>query len=134
MLLQYCDKGAGFLHNCEDLLESCMKSHYGKSFNQEVASHANSSSLCFQLIYHLRCINLDAHFNEKPINHLIEEARHSNGWLIFNTLDVTNDPSPYGCTPELLHSVVAAVANSGIEILPIKHALGRAMFRPTVFD
>lgn len=82
----------------------------------------------------LKCFNLDAHFNEESINHLVEEVKSCNGWLIFNTHDVTNDPSPYGCTPELLHSVVAAVANSGIEILPIKHALGRAMFRPTTFD
>jgi peptidoglycan/xylan/chitin deacetylase (PgdA/CDA1 family) len=78
----------------------------------------------------LKCFNLDANFDKNSIDALIKETKLRNGWIIFNTHDVINFPSPYGCTPELLYAVVAAVAASGIEILPIKHALGRAMFRP----
>ena len=78
----------------------------------------------------LKCLNLDANFDKNSIDALIKETKVRNGWIIFNTHDVIDFPSPYGCTPELLYTVVAAVAASGIEILPIKHALGRAMFRP----
>ena len=77
----------------------------------------------------LKCINLDASFGKYSVDTLIKETKACNGWIIFNTHDVTSSPSPYGCTPELLQTVVSAVAKSGIEILPIKHALGRAMFR-----
>lgn len=77
----------------------------------------------------LKCFNLDANFYNYSIDSLVSDAKVHNGWIIFNTHDVTSSPSPYGCTPELLRSVVSAVASSGIEILPMKHALGRAMFR-----
>src|SRR6185437_7943730 len=44
---------------------------------------------------------------------LIEENVRRNSWLIFYTHDVRPNPSQYGCTPELLESVLSVAAASG---------------------
>src|SRR5581483_10047989 len=43
---------------------------------------------------------------------LVDEARATDGWLIFYTHDVVDEPSPFGCTPEQLDRVVAYAAAS----------------------
>jgi len=78
----------------------------------------------------LRCVNLEPVTLQKhPVSQLIDEVKASNGWLIFNAHDVSAAPSRWGCTPELLESVVADLVNNGIEILTMKNALGRTVFR-----
>jgi peptidoglycan/xylan/chitin deacetylase (PgdA/CDA1 family) len=46
-----------------------------------------------------------------------------NGWVIFATHDVSEHPSPYGCTPTFFDNVVAYAAQSGAEILPVMNAI-----------
>ncbi len=58
----------------------------------------------------------------------IEAAKAQNGWLIFFTHDVSDDPSPYGATPQMLEHALDALKAAEIEILPVKHALAKAMF------
>ena len=58
----------------------------------------------------------------------VEKARQENGWLIFFTHDISDDPSPYGATPAMLDHALAALAGAGIEVLPVKHALARTQF------
>ncbi len=58
----------------------------------------------------------------------VEKARRENGWLIFFTHDVSDDPSPYGATPQMLEHALDALGAAGIEVLPVKHALARALF------
>ena len=41
------------------------------------------------------------------------------GWLIFYTHDVSERPSPYGCTPEKLRFVVRRAKEIGASILPV---------------
>jgi peptidoglycan/xylan/chitin deacetylase (PgdA/CDA1 family) len=62
------------------------------------------------------------------IETVVQAARRSNGWLIFFTHDVSMNPSPYGATPHMLEHALDAVQKAGIEILPVKHALARAIF------
>jgi peptidoglycan/xylan/chitin deacetylase (PgdA/CDA1 family) len=77
----------------------------------------------------LRSFGIDAESSQAyPVEKLIDMVRARNGWLIFNTHDVGHSPSRWGCTPELLDSIVSKVIDHGIEILPIKHALARAIF------
>lgn len=52
----------------------------------------------------------------------IEEAARQRSWLIFYTHDVTDDPSPFGCTPEHLSEIVAAVAEAGMRVLTVEEA------------
>jgi peptidoglycan/xylan/chitin deacetylase (PgdA/CDA1 family) len=54
------------------------------------------------------------------IQQLILENERRQGWLIFYTHDVQPMPSPYGCDPELLKSVVAFAALHAARILPVK--------------
>jgi peptidoglycan/xylan/chitin deacetylase (PgdA/CDA1 family) len=58
----------------------------------------------------------------------VEKARRENGWLILFTHDVSDAPSPYGATPQMLEHALDALKAAQIEVLPVKHALARAMF------
>lgn len=66
--------------------------------------------------------------NNKDIN-LIKKIIDYNtsyiGWLIFATHDVTDDPSPYGCTPKFFSDVVDYAARSGSLLLPVVDAVER---------
>ncbi len=56
------------------------------------------------------------------IKRLIDYNTSSRGWLIFATHDVTDNPSPYGCTPEFFAEVVEYAAGSGASLLPVGDA------------
>jgi len=58
----------------------------------------------------------------------VDQAKAQNAWVIFFTHDVSDDPSPFGATPQMLEHALDALKTAGIEILPVKHALARAMF------
>jgi peptidoglycan/xylan/chitin deacetylase (PgdA/CDA1 family) len=49
-------------------------------------------------------------FDKEKIKELIERNRSVGGWLIFYTHDVSDLPSPYGCTEAQLECVVAYAA------------------------
>lgn len=67
-------------------------------------------------------------FDETDFDAQIEACRRGPGWLVFFGHDVEDNPSPYGCTPAQLQSVLDRVTAAGIEILPIKNAAARVMF------
>jgi peptidoglycan/xylan/chitin deacetylase (PgdA/CDA1 family) len=58
----------------------------------------------------------------KTMERMILENEKRKGWLIFYTHDVRQNPSAYGCTPELLESA-GRVARSGATILPVAEVL-----------
>lgn len=78
----------------------------------------------------LRCYSLDAQFQRFSLDTIIAQARNANGWIVFNSHDVSASPSPYGCTPQTLKTVLARLQDAGIEVLPMKHALARVAFAP----
>jgi peptidoglycan/xylan/chitin deacetylase (PgdA/CDA1 family) len=59
---------------------------------------------------------------------LIDEAKASNGWLIFFTHDVGPDPSAFGCKPKDLEDVIGALQDAKVETMPVKAGAARAMF------
>lgn len=71
---------------------------------------------------------LSAYFLEKSrdnvanVKNLIDQNRRVNGWLIFATHDVCEDPTPYGCTPGFFEDVVQSAVSSGAQIMPVVHA------------
>lgn len=67
-------------------------------------------------------------FDSIDFDALIAQAKATNGWLVFFGHDVSDDPSPYGCTPQQLQSVVSKVKAAGIEIMPVKSAAARVVF------
>lgn len=58
----------------------------------------------------------------------VAETVAKGGWLVLFSHDVSDDPSPYGCTPAMLEHALATLAAAGVEVLPVKHALARATF------
>ena len=72
---------------------------------------------------------LSAYFLEKSrdnfqaVREQIDRNSEARGWLIFATHDISNDPSPWGCTPEFFVNVVQCAIQSGALILPVVKAL-----------
>jgi hypothetical protein len=62
------------------------------------------------------------------IDGFIASAKASSGWLVFFTHDVADDASPVGCTPAMLAQVLEKLTAAGIEVLPVKHAMAKAVF------
>jgi peptidoglycan/xylan/chitin deacetylase (PgdA/CDA1 family) len=75
----------------------------------------------------LRAIPLERRsWKAARIERWIGEARARTGWLVFFSHDVSDDPSPYGCTPAMLEHAVAATRAAGFDIAPVKQALAMA--------
>jgi peptidoglycan/xylan/chitin deacetylase (PgdA/CDA1 family) len=68
-------------------------------------------------------------WNPAAIERAVAQAVRRNGWIIFFTHDVSEHPSPFGATPAMLDHALGAVRTAGVDILPVKHALARAVFR-----
>jgi peptidoglycan/xylan/chitin deacetylase (PgdA/CDA1 family) len=60
---------------------------------------------------------------------LVDAAKRQSAWLIFYTHDVCANPSRWGCTEQEFAAVLNAVVESGIEIMTVRAAVGRMMFR-----
>lgn len=58
----------------------------------------------------------------------VRQTVRDNGWLVLFTHDVSNDPSPFGATPEMLDHALETLRREGVDILPIRAALPRAVF------
>jgi len=61
----------------------------------------------------------------QEVRELIDQNKQDCGWIIFATHDITDNPSPYGCTPEFFEKVVKYAVDSGAEVLPVIQALKR---------
>ncbi|MGV7214811.1 polysaccharide deacetylase family protein [Bradyrhizobium sp. UFLA05-112] len=59
------------------------------------------------------------------VDRYLDEALASGGWLIFYGHDVVNRPSPYGCTPSLLHHALKAAQKRDVPIVTVAEALRR---------
>ncbi|HEX3882477.1 MAG TPA: polysaccharide deacetylase family protein [Stellaceae bacterium] len=71
--------------------------------------------------------------DDQSYRRLVDEARTSDGWLIFYTHDVVESPSPYGCTPKQLDQVVAYAAAS-CPVLTVRDVItGLASPAPAIF-
>lgn len=77
----------------------------------------------------LKAVALERHRPDATeIQQWLDRAKRHNGWLIFFTHDVSEQPSDYGCTPDAFARVVGLVAKAGIRVLPVKNAAGFARF------
>jgi peptidoglycan/xylan/chitin deacetylase (PgdA/CDA1 family) len=57
------------------------------------------------------------------ISCLIQQAVAENSWLIFYTHDVDENPSKYGCTPQLFEHAVESTVSAGVRIEPVGEAI-----------
>ena len=56
------------------------------------------------------------------VRRMIDCNAEFQGWLIFATHDIGDDPSPYGCKKDFFEEVVAYSASSGSLLLPVGKA------------
>lgn len=67
----------------------------------------------------------DNRTDRAAVTRLIDETARRNGWLIFYTHDVAENPTPFGCTPGLLEHAIAYAHESECVVLPVRDALRR---------
>ena len=78
----------------------------------------------------LNAVSLETRLWDKGvIQAAIDRVLHDKGWLVLYTHDVSDDPSPYGSTPEMLDWALGRVAAADIEVLPMRDAVAVAVGR-----
>jgi peptidoglycan/xylan/chitin deacetylase (PgdA/CDA1 family) len=75
----------------------------------------------------LKSYFIDKRNNEDidSVKKIIDYNASFPGWLIFATHDITETPSPYGCTPKFFSDVVEHAVGSGAVLLPVIEAFER---------
>ena len=66
---------------------------------------------------------IDREMDRDGIDRAFDEAQTNNGWLIFYSHDVTDRPSPYGCSPALLAHALEAATKRKIPALTMAEAM-----------
>jgi peptidoglycan/xylan/chitin deacetylase (PgdA/CDA1 family) len=66
---------------------------------------------------------IDRRIDRDGIERAFDQAQTHNGWLIFYTHDVADEPSPYGCSPSLLNEALEAASRRKIPVLNMAEAL-----------
>jgi len=59
----------------------------------------------------------------EAIRRMLELNNAANGWLIFATHDIAEQPTRFGCSPSFFDKVVRWAKESGARILPVAQAL-----------
>ncbi len=81
----------------------------------------NAGSVDLQFLRAMPLIDREMDFDR--IDRAFDEAQTNNGWLIFYGHDVTDRPSPYGCSPALLAHALRAAAKRKIPALTMAEAM-----------
>jgi peptidoglycan/xylan/chitin deacetylase (PgdA/CDA1 family) len=63
--------------------------------------------------------------DDEGVRRWIAQAVTTSGWLVFFTHDVSERPTPYGVTPDLLRAAVAAAVDAGCACIPVSEAVDR---------
>lgn len=66
---------------------------------------------------------IDGHIDRDGIERAFDDAETNNGWLIFYGHDVTDRPSPYGCSPALLNHALEVSVRRKIPALTMAEAM-----------
>jgi peptidoglycan/xylan/chitin deacetylase (PgdA/CDA1 family) len=62
--------------------------------------------------------------DEEVIAGLIQKTVKKHGWLIFYIHDVDENPTRYGCRPELLEYAIRVAMNHQADVLTVRNAIG----------
>lgn len=91
-----------------------------------IYSGINKNKTDFNLLYacELYCNSVESEMFHRYIQ-LIDLCVKENGWLIFLTHDVREKPGQFGCTPEVLNSLITYCINKGIAIKPVSEIVSK---------
>lgn len=88
---------------------------------RSIVPGVNSGTVDLQFLRAMPLI--DRRVDRCGIERAFDEAQKNNGWLIFYTHDVADEPSPYGCSPALLNEALEAASRRKIPVLNMAEAL-----------
>jgi peptidoglycan/xylan/chitin deacetylase (PgdA/CDA1 family) len=88
----------------------------------------NSGVVDLQFLRAAPLINRD--IDGAEIDRLFDHTVATNGWLIFYSHDVADEPSPYGCSPSLLRHALDAAVRRNVAIQTVTDALRTAGASP----
>jgi|RhiMethySRZTD1v2_1073278.scaffolds.fasta_scaffold1027224_1 peptidoglycan/xylan/chitin deacetylase (PgdA/CDA1 family) len=100
--------------------KNCLCTHF--AFCRGIWSGVNKGRIDFA---QLRAVQIDYRLDYPRLEQVLDEAQRTNGWLIFFTHDVSDTPSPYGCTTQQLALVLETVVRREIAVLPVRDAGAR---------
>lgn len=85
-----------------------------------ITSHGNAKNIDLNQINSNRLYN-DQSYHDLMAN--ISNLKKTPKWLTIFTHDVRDTPSDFGCRPEQLNAVIAAVKNSGAQVMTVANAI-----------
>jgi peptidoglycan/xylan/chitin deacetylase (PgdA/CDA1 family) len=88
---------------------------------RSIVPGVNSGSVDLQFLRAMPLI--DRRIDRDGIERAFDQAQDTNGWLIFYTHDVADEPSPYGCSPALLNHALEAASHRKIGVFNMAEAL-----------
>jgi peptidoglycan/xylan/chitin deacetylase (PgdA/CDA1 family) len=88
---------------------------------RSIVPGVNSGSVDLQFLRAMPLI--DRRIDRDGIERAFDQAQDTNGWLIFYSHDVADEPSPYGCSPALLDAALEAASRRKIPVLNMAEAL-----------
>jgi peptidoglycan/xylan/chitin deacetylase (PgdA/CDA1 family) len=88
---------------------------------RSIVPGVNSGTVDLQFLRAMPLI--DRRIDRDGIERAFDQAQTHNGWLIFYTHDVADEPSPYGCSPSLLNEALEAASRRKIPVLNMAEAL-----------
>jgi peptidoglycan/xylan/chitin deacetylase (PgdA/CDA1 family) len=80
----------------------------------------------------LKGVEIDREATSDHVRDWIDKAVVVGGWLVFFTHDVSADPTPFGCAPEVLEAAVRRARERGCVVLPVRDALRRLRLAPPI--
>lgn len=81
----------------------------------------NRGPTCMEMLFGMEIGKSEAY--SLQLTRQIDAVRAQPGWLIFFTHDISEKPTPYGCTPETFEALVKHSVQSGSVILTVNEAL-----------
>jgi len=88
---------------------------------RSIVQGVNAGSVDLQFLRAMPLI--DDEIDRDGIERAFDDAETNNGWLIFYGHDVTDRPSPYGCSPALLTHALEAAVRRKIPALTMAEAM-----------
>jgi peptidoglycan/xylan/chitin deacetylase (PgdA/CDA1 family) len=105
-------------------VSAAAKAFYSASFTscRGVYAGVNAGTMDFS---ELRAVGIESRSHDMGrVRAYIDEAKAKNGWLIFFTHDVDDNPTPHGCRPKDLDDVIQALSDGGVATLPVRDVAG----------
>lgn len=90
-----------------------------------IRSGVNSGSIDLD---QLSVVRLESqNWTARSVEEQVAAAKETNGWIVFMSHDLSEDPTPFGIRPSGLDHALATVRSAEIEILPVGQALNRVI-------